>query len=165
MSKVLIYGDSLTEGIRLDKTIYNYHIETVYGGTVDELLTLNNRNIGLELYLSEDDYEIFILLIGNNEQFYYISEKIVIDGIKTLFNLCNNHVPNKIVKKIAIAIPNGGKFNKLLKELCKEENILYCDAFEMKNCSKYLLDDELHLNDAGYKYLQEKLQDLLNNKK
>ncbi len=54
-------------------------------------------------------------------------------------------------------------FNDIVKKLCKENNVLFFDIFEVMSKEDYpkLLDDGLHPNPKGYDFMFEKMKGFL----
>jgi lysophospholipase L1-like esterase len=54
-------------------------------------------------------------------------------------------------------------FNNLVKELCKENNVLFLDILDVMSKENYplLLEDGLHPNSKGYQFMYEKIKEFL----
>lgn len=60
MKKILLIGDSLTDGIKIP----NSHTETLYGMSTKSFL---DQPFDLNFYISEDDYDVVVLCFGQND--------------------------------------------------------------------------------------------------
>jgi len=153
--KVLIYGDSLADGLELKQ--HDTHIESYPGITVSELCRMEDEGLGITLSLQEDVYDAVVLIVGTNDLAKGHTEDEILENLKKLQVACMKHTKQIII----MSIPNFDN-SKLWDLECLDNMTQYCEFFEYIHES--MLDsDKIHLNKFGKQVCVECLDDMLQN--
>lgn len=180
---IVFFGDSITAGYNVKEFFDEYHVVNsgINGNITKDLLD----RIETDLY----DYNPskVIILIGTNDIRANISDEDIIDNIKNIVNgirknrknaeiyiqsiyPINRDVDKEYWKDVNSEYYNKHiiKLNKLIKNLCKEENITYIDVYsklidDNGNLKSAYTKEGLHLNDLGYYKVTNVLKGYLKN--
>lgn len=180
---IVFYGDSITAGYNVKEFFDEYHVVNsgINGNITQDLID----RIETDLY----DYNpsTVIILIGTNDIRANISDEEIIDNIKDIINdirknrknariyiqsiyPINRDVDKEYWKDVNSEYNNKHiiKLNKLIKNLCKEENITYIDVYsklidDKGNLKSAYTKEGLHLNDLGYYKVTNVLKEYLKN--
>lgn len=180
---IVFFGDSITEGYNVKEFFDEYHVVNS-GISGDKTKDLLDR---IEPDLYDYNPSKVIILIGTNDIRDNISDEEIIDNIKNIINgirknrknaeICiqsiypiNRDVDTDYWKDVNNEYYNKHiiKLNKLIKNLCKEENITYIDVYsklidDKGNLKSSYTKEGLHLNDLGYYKVTNVLKEYLKN--
>lgn len=147
MYKVLIYGDSLSEGLILED--FDTTIETRRGYTTEDFLNEEKKDIGLSMLLSEDQYNYLVIVMGTNDERYNFWQ--IDESVSNIVTLLENIDQSKT--KVIISTIMSDAWNKKLDKL-KLDKCKYLHEYLSNN----LLDsDGVHLNVTGKKEFSNKI--------
>lgn len=180
---IVFFGDSITAGYNVKEFFDEYHVVNsgINGNITKDLLDRSEN----DLY----DYNPskVIILIGTNDIRANISDEEIVDNIKNIINgirknrknaeiyiqsiyPINRDVDKEYWKDVKSEYNNKHiiKLNKLIKNLCKEENITYIDVYsklidDNGNLKSAYTKEGLHLNDLGYYKVTNVLKEYLKN--
>ena len=149
--RILIFGDSLAAGLDYFPAAWDVHIESFPGETTTELLQRDEKEIGLSLFLSEEKYDVVVVIAGTNDVGHQENISTIVNNLSLLVELAHSakHV-------VLMSIPYCPEINRLLSELDYSE---YCDFFEYVN-EELVGEDGLHLNEKGKKICCEVLGEM-----
>lgn len=174
---IVFLGDSITDWYPLDVFFEDapYVNSGIAGNTTKDILD----NLEERVY-RYNPTKVFIL-IGTNDYKENVKNSDISDDIRKIVQEIKENRPNaKIYVQSIYPINNSDDSkinkenveprsnseiedtNKLIKELCKEENVTYIDVYSELIASDGALDlrytkDGLHLNDLGYYIVSKKL--------
>lgn len=180
---IVFFGDSITAGYNVKEFFDEYHVVNsgINGNITKDLLDRSEN----DLY----DYNPskVIILIGTNDIRANISDEEIVDNIKNIISgirknrknaeiyiqsiyPINRDVDKEYWKDVKSEYNNKHiiKLNKLIKNLCKEENITYIDVYsklidDNGNLKSAYTKEGLHLNDLGYYKVTNVLKEYLKN--
>ena len=151
MKKVLIFGDSLVQGLDFESSFkYQYHVESYPGFLAKDLQDL------LKISINEDTYDFVVICCGVNDLGHGYNAKEVVDSLLTLQCMVNSS------QVIGVYLhPCFNTFNEFYSEKSLD-NICFCDFFY--NLDSHDLDhDEFYLTLQGKQHFVESLQDCIEN--
>lgn len=153
MKKVLIYGDSLVDGIKLDQ--FEYSLECNPGFTTRDFLVQEEKDIGLTSLLDEDNYDYLVLIMGTNDDLY--SQQQIEESHA---NICNLVKYLDVSTKLIVCTIMNEKWNNCLRDLNLEFTI--CDFLNEEIDTTFLENDGVHLNKKGKELFSQSLYTRIN---
>ena len=167
-STVVALGDSLTEG---------FGASVAYPTVLQQLTGWNVVNHGVSGNTSADiinrlpetlslNPKLILFGIGGNDFLRKVDENETKNNIiKTIQHIKNNHIPVVLIAEphfTVSALFGSFKDHPMYEEIARQENIpLLGDLWSEVLSDKSLKSDQIHANDAGYRYFAEKLAQFL----
>lgn len=151
MNKILIFGDSLADGI--DDLSENVTNTTHFGATIEQL------NANFDFYLNENQYNIVVVIVGSNDLANGNDPKDVVQSLLELVQEAMNRKSNIIMCTLI-----HDQFNTILSDaydIHPYENLFLCDFLNEDIDTRYLDDDGIHLNFIGKQAFTKEIFDLV----
>ena len=148
MVRVLIFGDSLADGLQLEgmtcETVSRWG-ETTYG--------LLNGFPNLEHSLRTAAYDLVILIGGSNDMGSDSIPMFAIDNLMRMHHVCKRM---KVSVSVGVTILHD-EFNRQYVNRCRPMGIPVCNFLKEDMDTRFIADDGIHLNDEGKQYLSREL--------
>ncbi len=152
MKKVLIFGDSLVQGLTFENSFeFSYTTESYPGWLAKDI------NEMLEISIKEDMYDFIVLCFGINDLGHGLLPEDVVNSLISLHSKIWLRNPN--TKIIAMNLLNYHLFNDLYGQKA-DDSVDFC-AFFYDLEKGDLLEDGLHLSKQGKLHFVESLQILI----
>ncbi len=146
MHSVLIFGDSLCEGL----SVADAHVECFPKFTLIELAT-NLHPFDFPYLLREDTYTTVVIIAGTNDLVDKIPLNESMEYLQQLLEFCTNYTT------IVVGVTVNNTTDELFNDSCEQlPNVYYCDVLESLE-SKYLQSDGIHLTQAGKTFVSKEL--------
>ena len=167
-STVVALGDSLTEGFGAS-VAYPTVLQQLTGWNVVNHGVAGNTSADIINRLSESlslNPKLILFGIGGNDFLRKVDENETKNNIiKTIQQIKNNHIPVVLIAEphfTVSALFGSFKDHPMYEEIARQENIpLFGDLWSEVLSDKSLKSDQIHANDAGYRYFAEKLVQFL----
>ncbi len=143
---VLIYGDSLTQGLVVDQGAF--HVESRPGYTTQNFVAEEEQKIGLSMLLNEDHYDHLVLIMGTNDP--QDSESDIqesMNNIQTLLHVAIAHPRRPSFLSISTTMINPSLNRELLKLPKPFQVWRFLDSLQF--AGGLIHYDEVHLNLKG----------------
>ncbi len=166
--RLLIYGDSLLMDVKQIEG-FIVHNESTPGLTLVDALAAEEKQIGISLFLSEDDYDVLLICLGTNDLGQGEPAEQVVSSLTRLLETCqkypsagekgptttSNANPSKRSMNIYyLDLPFADrKTNQALRRISLSRNPPSCLAFPHLT-KAWLQSDQIHLNNKGVRGME-----------
>jgi hypothetical protein len=143
LKKVLVFGDSLADGILLDCSFFDVTIAAHHGATTEQLLHVFPS---LCWYLHETKFDWVVVIAGTNDLGQGISMTETVSNLTIM-----SQQITQTGAKSAMCTLIDDDFNELLWDAVKSNEHIHdiVDFLDEHINTSYLQDDGVHLNEMG----------------